>query len=182
MEDLENQTIQKERIRRKLRTKFVLYTCISVGTLLHIFIFQLQTIKNTSKTINLRSFDIGCIFGIYCLLSSYTVTIKYVYTVLFYMLFIFISMYYIYQNDEFNQEFLEGVLGRVIFFVIFCTVSPYFSEKYLREDFLKNKQIEVLITEQKNLFEHLPDGLVIHSNEIANEAEGTTELSIKYLN
>jgi len=39
-----------------------------------------------------------------------------------------------------------------------------------------------LIKEQKNLFDHLPDGLIIHSNEIANEAEGTTELSIKYLN
>ena len=36
--------------------------------------------------------------------------------------------------------------------------------------------------EQKNLFDHLPDGLLIHTNEPVNEAEGTEELSLRYLN
>ena len=36
--------------------------------------------------------------------------------------------------------------------------------------------------EQKKLFEHLPDGLVIHTNECVNEAEGKEELSLKYIN
>ena len=32
------------------------------------------------------------------------------------------------------------------------------------------------------LFDLLPDGLVLHSQECKNEAEGTTEQSISYLN
>lgn len=36
--------------------------------------------------------------------------------------------------------------------------------------------------EYKNLFDHLPDGLIIHTNEQGNEAEGTEKLSLKYFN
>ena len=153
------------------------YTCIQTGILLQILIYMLHTIQSTSMTITVRTFHFGSTLGVICLLAHIN-TIKNVVTSVIVILMIIISVYSIFTNEEFDEEFKKDLPGEAIYTVILCITGPYFTEKQLRRDFLKNKQIEVLIKEQKNLFDHLPDGLIIHSNEIANEAEGTTELSI----
>ena len=50
----------------------------------------------------------------------------------------------------------------------------YLLEKSYKISFLQQKKIEGLIKEQMKLFDLIPDGLVMHSQELKNEAEGTT--------
>lgn len=50
----------------------------------------------------------------------------------------------------------------------------YLLEKSYKISFLQQKKIEGLIKEQMKLFDLLPDGLIMHSQELKNEAEGTT--------
>ena len=66
--------------------------------------------------------------------------------------------------------------------VIFLVIVLYYQERGSKLNFLQQKKIERLIQEQIKLFDLLPDGLVIHSKVEKNEAEGTTEVAISYLN
>ena len=103
----------------------------------------------------------------------YVLTIHYLKSIGFAMAFITALSFAIHNNDELNEEFKDVFFGDVIFIIIMCIITPYYTEKQWRDNFLKNRQIEILMKEQKNLFDLLPDGLVIHSNEIANDAEGS---------
>ena len=66
--------------------------------------------------------------------------------------------------------------------VILLVLVLYYQDRGSKLNFLQQKKIERLIQEQIKLFDLLPDGLVIHSKVEKNEAEGTTELAISYLN
>ena len=89
---------------------------------------------------------------------------------------------YLLYNSDFEKEFTIEVIKQTHMFLWFALIFFYILERSFKTSFLQQKKIEGLIQEHMKLLDLLPDGLVMHSQESKNEAEGTTEQSISYFN
>ena len=96
--------------------------------------------------ISLRTFYTGKLFG-FLGLFMYVLTIHYLKSIGFAMAFITALSFAIHNNDELNEEFKDVFFGDVIFIIIMCIITPYYTEKQWRDNFLKNRQIEILMKE-----------------------------------
>ena len=103
------------------------------------------------------------------------------------MFFICTIIYHLAQNEEIEPTLLDTYIFASGQILIFYTLITYFLDKDYRREFLLHNKVTKLLSEQRVIFNKMPDGLIIHQQvptlkKHPSDADRDDQTLLKYFN
>ena len=128
-------------------------------------------------------------FGLFGMTATnLIININYIFSNFIFIAYVFVVTYQLDKDESYNEECIGNYLLLGFICLLYSIFQIRFAESNHRQSFYNDQRIQKLLLEQRDVFENLPDGLIVHNkkdktlNADESQVQDINKVQIKYLN